>query len=147
MEKDRQGFLRQLEERLSRVSSWLAARRRAGEQAPERDLHARVELLRREISRARHAAAEAAQDALAKARASLEDMARDYGVPPPHAAPRREELEALKRHLERTATLLPHISNLDDPLWGPAHEEYERSWDEVERALEAGASEQGSSPS
>jgi hypothetical protein len=136
MEHDRQGFLRQLEDRLSRLSSWLAARRRPGEQAPEHDLHARVELLRQDISRARHAAAAAAHDTMASARATLDDMARDYGTPPQRAAPSREELGLLRRHLQRTGALLPHISNLDDPGWGPAYEEYERSWDEVESAIE-----------
>jgi len=65
-------------------------------------------------------------------------MASDYEVAQPRTALRREELEALRRHLQRTGTLLPYLSNLDDPRWGPAHEEYERSWDEVERAFEAG---------
>lgn len=122
---------------MSRISSWLADRRRVGEQAPERDLHARVELLRRDISRARHAAAEAAHDALSSARASLDDMARDYEVPPARTALRREELVALRHHLQRTGRLLPFLSNLDDPGWSAAHEEYERSWDEVERTFEA----------
>lgn len=137
MEHDRHGFLRQLEHRLSRVSGWIAARRRPGGQASEQDLHARVELLRRDISRARHAAADAAHDTVASARTTLDDMARDYEVPPPHTALRREELEALRRHLQHTGSLLPHLSNLDDPRWGAALEEYERSWDEVERAFEA----------
>ena len=52
---------------------------------------------------------------------------------------RREELDAMRRHLRVTATLLPHLSNLDDPGWGPAHEEYERSWDEIHRAMERDA--------
>jgi hypothetical protein len=136
MERDRQGFLRQLEDRLSRVSSWLHTGRHASEQAAERDLHARVELLRREITRVRHAASDSAQGALASARASLDDMARDYDVQQPRTSFSRPELELLRRHLHRTGALLPHLSNLDDPRWTPAHEEYERSWDAVERAFE-----------
>jgi hypothetical protein len=136
MERDREGFLRQLEQRLARVSSWLAARRHAGEQAHEQTLHARVELVRRDVSRARHAAGEAAHDAVASARAALDDMARDYEVPQARTSFRHEELEALKRHLQRTARLIPHLSNLDDPGWTAANAEYERSWDELERAFE-----------
>jgi hypothetical protein len=45
----------------------------------------------------------------------------------------------MRRHLRLTTTLLPHVSNLDDPGWGPAREEYERSWDEVHRAMQGGA--------
>ncbi len=66
-------------------------------------------------------------------------MERDDEVPPPHGALRREEIQALRRHLRLTARLLPHISNLDDPGWGPAREEYERSWEEVGRAFEGGS--------
>ncbi len=138
MDHEREDFLRRLEDRLSRLSGWLAGRRRAGEQTPG-PLHSRVQALRREISRARRAAAQEAHDVVARAQATLEDMERDDEAPPPHGALRREEVQALKRHLRLTARLLPHISNLDDPGWGPAHEEYERSWDEIHRAFEEGS--------
>ena len=117
MQHERQEFRRLLEERLSHVS--------------------------RDISRARHEAAQAAHDVLARARATLDDMAGDYGAPPPRGALRRKELHALRRHLQLTATLLPHLSNLDDPGWVPAHEEYDRSWDELHRSFE---SESGAAP-
>ena len=84
----------------------------------------------------RRATAEDAHDVVARAQASLEDMERDGEVPPPHGVLEREEVQALKRHLRLTARLLPHISNLDDPAWGPAHNEYERSWDELQRAFD-----------
>jgi hypothetical protein len=133
MDHERDHLLGQVTDRLSRLSAWLAGRRRAGEQTP---LHSRIELLRQELSRARSATGREAHGVLARARASLDDMGRDYDAPPPHIALRREEVEALKRHLRLTARLLPHISNLDDPDWGPAHEEYERSWDELHRTFE-----------
>jgi hypothetical protein len=66
-------------------------------------------------------------------------MERDYDAPPPHGAIRREELRAMRRHLQVTATVLPHVSNLDDPWWGPAYEKYERSWDDLHRAFEGSA--------
>jgi hypothetical protein len=135
MGRDRQEFLQRLEDRLSRVSRWLAAKRRIGEQAPER-LHPRIEAIRRDVAQVRHATDQAFHDAVAKARASLDDMDRDYDSPPLRPALRREELQALRRSLQLTARLLPHLSNLDDPAWGPAHEEYERSWDEMHRAFQ-----------
>ena len=82
-----------------------------------------------------HAAADDVRRAVARARATLEDMDRDYEAPPPHVALRRDELQALRRHLQLTANLLPHVSNLDGPGWPTAHEEYERSWDEMLRAF------------
>ncbi|ABS27496.1 hypothetical protein [Anaeromyxobacter sp. Fw109-5] len=141
MERDRERFLRKLDGRLSRVSSWLAARERGGEQMGDRDLRLRIETLRREISRARQALADAAHEGMARARAAVDDLARDYhdhDVAAPRAAPRREELAALRRHLQRTAMLVHHLANLDDPYWGRARQEYERSWTEVKRAFEEG---------
>ncbi len=135
MPRNRQEILRRLEDRLSAVSSWLAARRNAGELHLEQ-LHARVDSVRRDVSRAGQGSAQSVHDALARARATVEDMERDYEVLPPHVTFRREELQALRRHLELTATLLPHLSNLDDPRWLPAHEENERSWDELHWVFE-----------
>src|SRR5689334_15627877 len=98
MEPERHDFLRQLEDRLSHVSGWLA-RRRAGGQPPG-PLHTRIELLRREISRARRSTAADAHHVLERAQASLEDMERDdEASPPPHGALEHDELQALKRHL------------------------------------------------
>ncbi len=130
--RERESFLRRLEERLSRVSGWLAERRRGG-QASAGDLHGRTESVRRDISRALHSVA---QEDLARVRASLEAMRADYDVPPPHFALRRPELDAFRRYLETTARLEPVLSNLDAPSWEKAHEEYERAWGEVERAFE-----------
>ncbi len=138
MPRDRQEILRRLEGRLSTVSSWLAARRVSGVQHAEQ-LHARVESVRRDVSHARQGTTKSVHDALARARATVDDMEHDYEVPPPHGTVGREELQALRRHLQLTSTLLPHVSNLDDPGWGPAYEEYERSWDELQRAFEGGA--------
>jgi hypothetical protein len=135
MPRDRQEILRRLEDRLSAVSSWLAARRNAGDQHLEH-LHARVEAVRRDVSQARKATAHSVHHVLARARATVDDMERDYEAPPPHGALRGEEVQALRRHLRLTATVLPHVSNLDDPGWLPAHEEYERSWDELHRVFE-----------
>ena len=138
MALDRQEILRRLEDRLSAVSRWVGGRHSAGEHGLEQ-LQARLDSVRRDVSRARDGSERSAHDALARARATVEDMERDYEVPPPHATVRPEELRALRRHLELTATLLPHISNLDDPRWLPAREEYERSWDEVHRVFEGRA--------
>lgn len=138
MPRDRQELLRRLEDRVSAVSSWLAARRNAGEQHLEQ-LHARVESVRRDVSQARQGTAHSVHDALARARATVADMERDYEAPPPHVALRGEELQAMRRHLQLTARVLPHVSNLDDAGWGPAYEEYVRSWDELSRAFEGGA--------
>ncbi len=132
MPRDRQELLRELEDRLSTVSRWLAARRAAGEQRIER-LRAHLESVRREI---RKNTEQSAHDALERARATVDEMAREDQVPRLHGPLRREELHALRRHLQVTATLLPHVSNLDDPGWGAAHEAYERSWEEVHRAFE-----------
>ena len=132
MDHDRQETLRELEERLSRVSGWLAGR---GEQAT-RWLRTRLESVQRDVSRARRAGAQDLRDAVASARATLDDMDRDYGAPPAHVALHPEELRALRHHLQLTAGLLPHLSNLDDPGWDRAREEYDRSWVEVRRAFE-----------
>ena len=101
-------------------------------------IHARVASA---LRGAEHGATESIQDALAHGRAAIEDMDGDFAVPPRDPAPRREELEALKRHHEQLAALLPHVSNLDDPAWRAAYEAYERSWDELHRVLDGGAEE------
>jgi hypothetical protein len=139
MQRDRERFLRKIEGRLPHVSSWLAARERGGDQMGDVDLRLHLETLRREISRARQALADAAHEHLARARAAVDDLARDYhdsDVARPRAVPRREELEALRRHVERTALLVHYLANLDDPYWGRARQEYERSWGELRRAFE-----------
>ena len=91
----------------------------------------------------RTAATRAFQHALARARAAADeverDMERDYGAAPPRLGFRREGLQALRRHMQLTFALAPHLSNLDDPGWRSAHEAYERSWDEVYRAFEGAA--------
>ena len=124
-----------VEDRLSTVSRWLAARRDADEREVEQ-LRADLDSVWREL---REHAAKSMRHGLARARATLDDMDRDLDAPPRPATIRREELDAMRRHLRVTATLLPHLSNLDDPGWGPAHEEYERSWDEIHRAMERDA--------
>ncbi len=133
MPRDTQELLWLIEDRLSALSRWLAARRAGGEQRLER-LRAQLEATQRETWQETK---QSAHDALARARAALDDMEREDQVPQRRGPLRREELHALRRHLQVTATLLPHISNLDDPAWSAAHEEYERSWEEVHRALEA----------
>lgn len=130
--RERESFLSRLEERLSRVSAWLAERKRGGDARG----HERAEALRREIARARHAAADTARADLARAVAAVEDMKRDYEAPLPHTALKREELEAFRRHLHTTARLLRDMSDLDSPSWTRSNDEYERSWAEVERAFE-----------
>ncbi len=87
----------------------------------------------------RYDAKHSARAALARARATVDEMQREDQVPQHQVPLRREELRALKRHVQLTARLLPHISNLDDPRWASAHDEYERSWDEVHRAFQGGA--------
>ncbi len=124
-----------VEDRLSTASRWLAARRHAHE-ADLESARANLDRVRREL---REDAAQSVRDALARARATLDDMDRELDAPRTHATIRREELDAMRRHLRVTATLLPHLSNLDDPGWGPAHEEYERSWDEILRVMERDA--------
>lgn len=123
------------EDRLSVLSAWLATRRSAGARHLAR-LHAHLESAPREV---RSGSAHLMQDALARAREVADeverDMERDYGAAPPRPGFRREELQALRRHIRLTSALLPHLSNLDDPAWRPAHEAYERSWDELLRAL------------
>lgn len=133
MRCDRQALLGRVEDRLSTLSRWLAARRVAGEQRLER-LHAHLESVRREM---RNEMKQSAQDGLARARATVDEMEREDEIPQLQGPLRREELHALRRHVQLTATLLPHMSSLDAPGWGAAHEEYERSWEEVHRAFEA----------
>jgi hypothetical protein len=135
--REHESFLSRLEETLSRMSGWLAARRRGGQRAGTRDRHAPVEALRREIAEARRAIGETARADLARVRASLDDLKRDYDVPPPHTALSRAEFDAFRRHLHTTARLLPDLSTADNPNWDQANEEYERSWAEVERAFES----------
>ncbi len=135
MQPDRQEFLRVLESHVSRVQAWLAGRRRAGEDDLER-LRARLGTLREAVAQARQGTAQEAHDALAHARAALADMESEYEVPPGSGALGREELRALTRNVWLTATLLPSLSNLDDPGWRRAHDVYERSWQEVQRAFE-----------
>lgn len=133
--REREGVLKRLEERLGRMSGWLGARRGPGEAAgaPER-----MEALRREIARLRQAAAARARLDLEHARAALDDMKRDYAVEQPHLAFGRGEREAFRQHLKTTARLLPDLSNVDSPGFDRAEEEYERSWEELSRAFEAG---------
>lgn len=133
--REREGFLARVEESLSRVSGWLSARRGGGEVAGTGDRPRRIEAFRGEVARARRALAETARADLARARASLEDLRHDYEVPPQHTTLTRAELEAFRRHLRTTARLLGDLSNVDSPSWDRAHEEYERSWEEVERAF------------
>ncbi len=132
MTRDRQEMLRRIEDRLTEVSAWLAAERVVCEQRLEQ-LRAAVESARRDL---RTSAAESMHDALGRAGAAVGDMERDFQIPPPHATFPREEIQALSRHLRLTATLLPHLSNLDDPGGRRAHEDHERSWYELHRAFE-----------
>ncbi len=135
MPRDREELLWLIEDRLSTISRWLGARRVAGERHLE-TVRAHLESARREL---REDTRTSVRDALARARATLDDMDRELDAPPGPATLRREELDAMKRHLRLTATLLPHVSNLDDPGWRAAHDEYERSWDEIHRAMTGGA--------
>jgi hypothetical protein len=143
--REHESFLRRLEESLSRISGWLAARRRGGEQAGTHDRDARTEALRRETAAARRAIAETTRADFARVRAGLDDLKRDYDVPPQHTALTRAELEAFRRHLHTTARLRRDLSNLDSPAWEQATGEYERSWDEVRGAFES-ESEKTASP-
>jgi hypothetical protein len=135
--REHESFLRRIEEKLSRMSGWLAARQRGGEQAGTHHPHERIDAVRREIAEARRAIAETTRADLARVHASLDDLKLDYDVPPPHTALSRAELEAFRRHLHTTARLVRDLSNIDDPSWDEANEEYERSWAEVERAFES----------
>jgi hypothetical protein len=132
-----ESFLRRLEERFSRVSGWLAARQRGSGQAGTPHPHAPIAALRREIAEARQAIAETTRADLARVHASLDDLKRDYDVPPPRTALSRAELEAFRRHLHTTARLLRDMSTADNPNWDQAEEEYERSWEELERSFES----------
>jgi hypothetical protein len=131
--RERESFLKRLDERLSRMSGWLAERQRGDEKA----VHARLEALRRELADARRAVAETAKDDLARVHASLEDMRADYDVPPPNGSFTRAELEAFRRHLHTTARLLHDLSTADSPRWAAADEEYDRSWTELLNAVES----------
>jgi hypothetical protein len=133
--RERESFLKRLEDRLSRVSGWLAQRRH-GSGAGEDELHGRTEAIRREVARARRSAGETAREDLARVRKSLDDLRNDYDVPPPHYALRPEELQAFRRYLATVARLEPALSNLDDPRWDAAHDEYERAWAELESAFD-----------
>ncbi len=135
MARDHEELLWNLEDRLSTVSRWLAARRIAGARRAEQ-LRAHLESARREL---RRNGAHSVHAALARARATLDDMDRELAAPPADATIHREELDAMRHHLRVTGTLLPHVYNLDDPGWLPAHEEYERSWDEVVEVIQRGA--------
>lgn len=134
--REHESFLGRLEERLSRLSGRLDARQREGEQAGSHP-RAPIEALRREIAEARRGIAETARVDLARVRASLDDLGRDYDVPPPRTALSRAELDAFRRHLHTTARLVRDMSSADNANWERADEEYERSWEELERALEA----------
>jgi hypothetical protein len=130
-ESEREGFLGRLEERLSRVSGRLAEGRHGA-----KDLRGRTEAIRGELERLRSAVGAIAREDLARVRATMDDLRSDYDVPPPHFALRREELEVFRRHLATVSRLMPVLSNLDDPRWEAAYEEYDRSWAEVQRASE-----------
>lgn len=136
---DREGFLGRMEERLSRMSGWLAARRSSQRQPPAQapDLHGRMEALRSEIGRLRQAVSRATHEDLERVRATIEDMKTDYDIPPQHTSLRREEREAFRRHLHTTARLLRDLSSAESPRFDEAEEEYERSWEELRRAFEA----------
>ena len=133
--RDRESVLRRMEERLSRASGWLSRRRHGGPPGAD-DLQARTLALKDEIARLRRSAATRVQEDLARARASVDDMGTDYDVPPPHFALKPEEAKAFGRYLAAVGRLEPIISNLDDPRWDAAHEEYERAWNEMEGAFE-----------
>ncbi len=135
--REHDSFLKRLEETFSRVSAWVAEHR-GGEESGSHRGHARIEALRRELADARRAIRETSRADLARVRASVADLQRDYDVPPPHTALSRAELDALRRHLHVTARLLRDLSDVDSPRWNQAHDEYDRSWAEVERARTEG---------
>ncbi len=135
MPHDREELLGLIEDRLSIASRWLSARRDAADRHLE-PVRARLDFTRREL---RVDVARSIRHALARVHAKLEDLDRELDVPPAPATIRREELDAMRRHVRLTATLLPHVSNLDDPGWRSAREEYERSWEEIHLAMERGA--------
>ena len=139
MSHDRHQRIRRLEDRLSLVSTCVAARRGAGEHHLQQ-LHLQLESARRGL---RTTTAQFLQDGLARARAVADeverDMERDYGAAPPRLGFRRDGLRALRRHMQLAFALAPHLSNLDDPGWRSAHDAYQRSWDEVYRAFEGPA--------
>ncbi|HYG69709.1 MAG TPA: hypothetical protein VD838_18685 [Anaeromyxobacteraceae bacterium] len=140
--REHEGLLTRLEGTLSRMSGWLLARRRA-EPVASHARHERVEAFRLELAHLRRGVGETTRADVARVRAALDDLRRDYDVPPQRTGLTHAELEAFRRHLQVTSRLLRDLSNLDSPEWERAHEEYERSWAEVERAFEA----QGESPS
>jgi hypothetical protein len=139
MSYDRHQHIRRLEDRLSLVSTWVAARRDAGVHHVQQ-LHAQLESAQRSL---RAATAQVLQDAPACARAAADEVERDMepdcGAAPPRPGFRREGLRALRRCMQLTFALAPHLPNLDDPGWRSAHEAYERSRDEVYRVFEGAA--------
>jgi hypothetical protein len=136
--REHDGFLGRLEETLSRIPAWVD--RRVGEGARLQGGHGRIEAVRREIADARRGIRETGRADLARVRQSLEDLRLDYDVPPQATALTAAELHALRRHLHTTARLMHDLSDLDSPRWSAAHEEYERSWAEVEGAYARSAS-------
>jgi hypothetical protein len=133
--RDRESVLRRLEERLSRVSGWLSERLH-GDEPGAKDVVARTLAIRDDVARLRRSFGEVAHEDLAKVRASMVSLRNDYDVPPPRFALRPEELKAFQRYLATTARLEPIISNLDDPRWDAAHQEYERAWAAMEAMFE-----------
>ena len=134
--RGRESLLSRLDETFSKLSEWLTAHRGGGRSGPNVRPE-RVEALRRELAAARRELGGVARADLARVRASLADLSRDYDTPPPHTALRHAELEAFRRHLHTTARLVRDMSNLDSLAWDQASEEYERSWAEVEHAFES----------
>jgi hypothetical protein len=132
---ERETSLRRLEERLARASSWFSERS-LDASSGAKELRTRTDAIRGELERVRRSIGAVAREDVARVRASVEGFGRDYDVPPPHFAVRREEVEAYRRHLATIYRLVPILSNADDPRWDEANEEYERSWIEVQRLFE-----------
>ncbi len=135
--REHDSFLRRLEETLSRMSAW--AHGRGGESARSHQGYRRMVALRREIAEARRVIREIGRADVARVRSSVEDLKRDYDVPPPPTALTHAELQAFRRHLHTTSRLMRDLSNLDSPNWNQVNDEYDRSWSEVERARSDGA--------
>lgn len=138
--REHDSILGRLEETFARASAWIAGRRQGGGHAGQRRLAA----LRAELAAARRSLRETGRADLARVRATLDDLKSDYDVPPPATAFTRAELDAFRRHLHTTAGLVRDLSNLDSPTWNRSYEEYERSWDDLERARSAGEREPAS---
>jgi hypothetical protein len=96
----------------------------------------RLKQVRAELERVRRSIGAVAQEDRERVRASLDALREDYDVPPPHFAVRPEETEAFQRYLATAYRLAPILSNLDDPRWEAAYEEYERAWGELQRTSE-----------